>query len=298
MNRVLSAALVAATMAGVSGAHASTYLQCTDGFHQLRGNPGRNPPVSATVARQDDGRWSVVYVLRDGQTVMRENQYDIADKGNGVSWTGWRAGKQMRASIEHYHGRLIYAEAVYDNGEKLIGSNYIDCGPAPADEPDYTPTPAPAAPIIAQAPAPPYIPPATPTVPLDPSPVALGVGDSVPFAMVHGGMEVLVDFPGWRSRMIVDTGAGMGQIQVSLADNLLASGHATELTMERFCMANGQCEMQRVVLIDTLTLGRRIVHNVRMSVVPDSVEQLLGLPILNAIGKFTIDGANRQLTFS
>ena len=140
MRRVLLVAALLATTAGLPhAAHASTYLHCDDGFHQLRGKAGSNPPVSATVARQDDGRWSVVYVLRNGQTVMRENQYDIADKGNGVGWTGWRNGNQMRASIEHYNGRLIYAEAVYRDGEKLVGSNYIDCGPAPADEPDYAP---------------------------------------------------------------------------------------------------------------------------------------------------------------
>jgi hypothetical protein len=39
------------------------------------------------------------------------------------------------------------------------------------------------------------------------------------------------------------------------------------------------------------------VNNVRMSVVPDGTEMLLGLPILNAIGRFTIDSANHQLTF-
>jgi hypothetical protein len=89
MRRVALVAALLATTAGLAftapQAHASTYLHCDDGFHQLRGKAGSNPPVSATVARQDDGRWSVVYVLRDGQTVMRENQYDIADKGNGVA---------------------------------------------------------------------------------------------------------------------------------------------------------------------------------------------------------------------
>ena len=81
-------------------------------------------------------RWSVVYVLSNGQTVMRENQYDIADKGNGVGWTGWRDGKQMRASIEHYNGRLIYAEAVYRDGDKLLGSNFTRLRAGARYEPD------------------------------------------------------------------------------------------------------------------------------------------------------------------
>jgi predicted aspartyl protease len=50
-----------------------------------------------------------------------------------------------------------------------------------------------------------------------------------------------------------------------------------------------------VVIVKTLIIGAHTRWNVRMLVSPDSADMLLGLPILNAIGKFTVDAANSQL---
>jgi hypothetical protein len=306
MRRVALIAALMATTAGLSlaatTAHASTYLHCDDGFHQLRGKAGSNPPVSAMVARQDDGRWSVVYVLRNGQTVMRENQYDIADKGNGVGWTGWRDGKQMRASIEHYNGRLIYAEAVYAGGEQLVGSNYIDCGPAPANEPDYAPAPAYTAPVVA---TPTYPPPAMPA-PGAPQPPA-GGSRSSSFAVA------LNDIPGSANvqyvnvsmgdgsvvyHMTLDTGCSQMSISNALADWMLANGHATFIRNVQSTLADGSRPTSRLISIDQISLEGHVLPNVLATDgAPDQADgsMLLGIGVLQRFGKFSIDSAGHQL---
>ena len=147
-------------------------------------------------------------------------------------------------------------------------------------------------PVIAQSPAP-YVPPPAPA----PAPSYASTGDAVPFTMVRGAMQVRVNLPGYWANMTVDTGAGMGSVVSSLADKLVVEGHATEQGQQRFCMANGSCDMERVIMINSLTVGAHTINNVRMSVTADGVDMLLGLPVLNAIGKFTIDSSANQLIF-
>ena len=60
-------------------------------------------------------------------------------------------------------------------------------------------------------------------------------------------------------------------------------------------LADGSTIQERVLIVNTLTIGAHTRRNVRMLVSPDGVDMLLGLPVLNAIGKFTIDAANSQL---
>jgi hypothetical protein len=317
MRRVLLVAPLLATTAGLAftgpqSAHASTYLQCNDGFHQLRGKAGSNPPVSATVARQDDGRWSVVYVLRNGQTVMRESQYDIADKGNGVGWTGWRNGNQMRASIEHYNGRLIYAEAVYRDGEKLVGSNYIDCGPAPADEPDYAP------PTQVSAPTPVYTPAPVENHPNEgvEMPGINGKPWSPPATMpsAGGGFAVaLNDIPGSANvqyvnvtmgngsvvyHMTLDTGCSQMSISNALADWMLANGHATFIRNIQSTLADGSRPTSRLISIDQISLEGHVLTDVLATDgAPDQADgsMLLGIGVSKRFGKFSIDTAGHQL---
>jgi hypothetical protein len=295
MRRVAFAAALLAAPAGLSlapqAAHASTYLHCDDGFHQLRGKAGSNPPVSATVARQDDGRWSVVYVLRNGQTVMRESQYDIADKGNGVGWTGWRDGKQMRASIEHYNGRLIYAEAVYSGGEKLVGSNYIDCGPAPTDEPDYTP-PAYTAPTpVTYTPPPtPYVPPPAPAY-VAPAPqpsgqVVVALNPPRPGSAMHSVTFVVGST---STTALIDSGCFDLSIGPDLADALVARGEATRGDYIDTNLAGGVKGRTHLLTIHRVTIGGRVLTEVEADNGAAEGMQLLGSGVLNQFGRFSID---------
>jgi predicted aspartyl protease len=95
--------------------------------------------------------------------------------------------------------------------------------------------------------------------------------------------------------MILDTGAGITSITSALANQLIYSGQATELQPIEMTMANGSKEMERVVNVRSLSIGSHTRTNVSVSV-SDGM-QLLGLPVLNAIGRFTIDSVAGELVF-
>jgi predicted aspartyl protease len=58
-------------------------------------------------------------------------------------------------------------------------------------------------------------------------------------------------------------------------------------------LADGPQREQQSVIVDTVTIGSHVLHDVLAGVSPDGSPMLLGLPVLNKIGRFTIDGANR-----
>jgi Aspartyl protease len=124
-------------------------------------------------------------------------------------------------------------------------------------------------------------------------------GDDVPFLQIPGeGMVVMAIVGGHSLPMIVDTGASISSIPSALADRLIAEGHAHEgehgpLTMT---MADGSKHDERVVIIDTLSTGNHARSEVPVTV--SDGPALLGLPILNAIGRFTVDGQRGVLSFS
>jgi clan AA aspartic protease (TIGR02281 family) len=122
-------------------------------------------------------------------------------------------------------------------------------------------------------------------------------GDAVPFIMVGNAIHVTVTIGGVPNDMLLDTGAAMSSVTTSLADGLIARGEAHELAPAKFTMANGSSEYERVVSVNSITIGSHTRTNVSMSVGPDGSMMLLGLPVLNAIGKFTIDAGSSQLIF-
>jgi predicted aspartyl protease len=60
-------------------------------------------------------------------------------------------------------------------------------------------------------------------------------------------------------------------------------------------LADGSHHSEQEISLDTLTIGKHTRHNVAATV--STGEMLLGLPVLKAIGKFTIDGQNNKLIF-
>ena len=157
---------------------------------------------------------------------------------------------------------------------------------------DYGLTSAPAyvaPPVVAQAPVPDstrYVPSA------GGSDAACDVVASV---MVGHSIHINVNVGGTPVDMILDTGAEISSISTSLADTLIASGQATEAAPVRMTMADGSKHFERTIVVKTMTVGNHVRYNVHVSV-SDGMA-LLGLPVLNAIGKFTIDSAHNQLTF-
>lgn len=284
MNRMLSTALALATLAGVSApAHADEYLQC-EGFTQTVGYAGHNPPVSAIVSVHS-GTWSVVYVLANGQRVDRSDQYTMTNS-NDTSETRWTGrsfkkpnismtGAVMRNNQTHHLG---YLETAYDNNTR-ISENVIDCGP----EPDAAPAP---------APAPAYAPPA---------PAPAGVGRAPTTAQLtstddHLSEHVMVNLGSQSVDMLIDTGASLGSVTVSMAATLIASGEANWNADGYSILADGSRMAEKRVNVHHVTIGGRSIDNVLLSVVPnDNTVMLLGMQVLRTFGRFTIDTVNDRL---
>jgi predicted aspartyl protease len=129
-----------------------------------------------------------------------------------------------------------------------------------------------------------------------PSYAATG-GDNVPIVLgADDAVHVMVTLGGMTVDMVLDTGAALSSIPAAIADQLIAAGQARELDPMQMGMADGSAHPMRTISINTLTIGSHTRTNVKV-VVSDNGMSLLGLPVLNAIGKFSIDAVGGQLTF-
>ncbi len=274
MNRMLSAALAAATLASVSSiAHAADFVCEVPHVTFGSGNAGRDP-VTALSINFNPGSWNVVYTLASGTVVRRNDQYGLSDISKD-GWTEW--GGRLRkvpkllmvGTIGERGSQIVYQEMLFDTSkpgdaaaQRVLAMEAnctrTDIAAAPAPAP-YTPAPT-SAPAPAPAPTPAYNP---------------GGGDAV----------------------VLDTGAEMSSVNATFANQLIMSGQAVELAPLEFTMANGSKEMERVISVKSLTIGSHTRTNVSVSVSKDGGMTLLGLPVLNAIGKFTIDAGSNQLIF-
>jgi gag-polyprotein putative aspartyl protease len=285
VNRMLSAALVAATMAGVSvyatGAQAGISCNLTD---------THNNTLSYTFAVGGHGYTNEISVKRNGVVLsnggpMWRRAYDSARKLMVLDQAGWAIVYEAKPSETDVSQAILFHGA--NRTPAATGTCYADHSmdaPAAPQPPVYA-APAPSSPSL------------PPPVEYHPSTTTVASSD-VPFNMVNGGIMVKVNFPGYWATMQVDTGAGMSSIAKGLADKLIAEGHATEKGEQRFIMANGSVDVEKVIVIDSVAVGSHTVNHVEMSVVPDNgANMLLGLPVLNSIGKFTIDSAASQLIF-
>jgi len=106
-----------------------------------------------------------------------------------------------------------------------------------------------------------------------------------------------IDIGPWPQRMLVDTGSTRLTVNESLAQRLLARGLAHEGPQGIATLADGSQREQQSVIIGTVTIGSHVLHGVLAGVSPDGSDMLLGLWVLNKIGRFTIDGANHKLIF-
>jgi hypothetical protein len=126
-------------------------------------------------------------------------------------------------------------------------------------------------------------------------PVSAGTS-AVPFINHQGRIAVKVLVGGHAVQMILDTGAAISAIPSAVANRLIAEGHAREGGGGKITLADGSSHYQRRVIVDAVTIGNHTRSQVKMTV--SDGEPLLGLPELNAIGKFTIDAQHAVLTFS
>jgi hypothetical protein len=121
--------------------------------------------------------------------------------------------------------------------------------------------------------------------------------DGVPLTLIDGAMHVVVALGDRSVDMVLDTGAVISGISTTLANQLIASGQATEAEPHKFILANGEAEMERMIVVHSLTIGSHTTTNALVSV-SDNGMSLLGLSVLNNIGPFKIDAVNGKLTFS
>jgi clan AA aspartic protease (TIGR02281 family) len=96
---------------------------------------------------------------------------------------------------------------------------------------------------------------------------------------------------------LIDTGATSLSIAKSIANDLLRRGEASLEDPGQVAIADGSVHAENVIRIDTVRVGNRVLHDVMAGVLPESAPPLLGFPVLNQAGRFTIDTKNRQLIF-
>ncbi len=98
--------------------------------------------------------------------------------------------------------------------------------------------------------------------------------------------------------MLIDTGATDLVITNSLASTLVAAGDAEWLPNDEAKLADGTKIEERNVKIHRVSIGDHTLIDVEAGVNPsDTGDMLLGFPVLNLFGKFTIDTNASQLTF-
>jgi clan AA aspartic protease (TIGR02281 family) len=123
-----------------------------------------------------------------------------------------------------------------------------------------------------------------------PAPTYAGGGDSVPIQNDGSHATITVMIGSHPVQMLIDTGASAMVLNRSIADALVASGEARwSGRTEKFTIADGSTVDQPMIILNRVMIGSHGRRNVWASVTPTGIS-LLGFPVLNAIGPFTIDG--------
>jgi hypothetical protein len=123
--------------------------------------------------------------------------------------------------------------------------------------------------------------------------------DSVPLFFDGSRAQVSVTLgASFPATMLIDTGASQASVNFWVANLLLSKGEATPGAPAEVTLAGGQTTTMNTIVIGRLTIGNHSAVNVRATINPeDDADMLLPFPILNQMGRFTIDTANRQLVF-
>jgi predicted aspartyl protease len=112
-------------------------------------------------------------------------------------------------------------------------------------------------------------------------------------------MHIYVGLGGVPYNMLLDTGAAISSVTVPIARTLIARRQAVVLPgFLQVGQADGSVSPHQTIDVRTVTVGRYVLHNVEMIVTADGADLLLGLPVLNTIGSFTVDQSHRQIRFN
>ena len=270
---------------------ASAGLNC--GMANIDAGDSRGGVTSTYVAHNPDRTWVIKHTLADGTVIDRSLQYAITDSTDAskTQWHGLLArnpnllmvGEVMRLRS---NGQPTYNEWLYDNarGGRLVMHSVSLCAFDGASEPVSATLPPMAQPGANAAPA---------TVASRASEDSVGIVSNGRAAVVEVALGGLAsDVP-----MLIDTGATEMSVTNTLADELIIKGDAEATSDGTFILANGQTDQGRRIVIHTMRVGPHVLNDIVAVVVPDSAEMLLPFPVLNLIGRFTIDTANNKLIF-
>jgi hypothetical protein len=227
--------------------------------------------LTYSFTKGDDGYVSEIVVKRDGAVVSN----------GGPLWTRVSDKVQQSMTLWQNDWSIAYPwDATKGTSVLRQRNTVIATGVCDADYAVDNPAPAPA----------PY------TAPLNT--YQADNGDAVPFTYDNGAMFVAAAIGGRPVTMQVDTGANACTIPEALANELIASGQATELQQSSSELADGQFHTFRHISVSMLVVGNHWGKDIQMTVMPSGTP-LLSLPVLlsSGNGKFTVDAVKRKITF-
>jgi hypothetical protein len=285
MNRMLSAALGVATMASAMGVSHAAHAD------------GTRISIAPFQSRQ----------------AWQANWDDLNRRGNdaGAQWERHgdtydlyfivKPGVKAHLATERYGRGYCYivegettADCYREDGKKTVWTldKPFDYGLAPQS----TPAPTYVAPAPTYTPPPPSASPPPPTG--GPSAGFAVQTYDIPGVMNNQLIHVSVGTASYN--MTLDTGASNMTVSAAVADWLVSTGQATELTAGKSAMADGRESVDRRISIASVTLAGHTIHDVMAGVIAPGQadgDMLFGLGALKRFGKFTVDSDNHQLTF-
>jgi len=297
-SNFIAAAIVmgAVTPLTLPRAASATELSCPPPVVFVGDGQAAKDPITSLSVLHEAGAWRVQYRLMNGATIERASQYDIRDTTDDsrVSWSGTlyrRSQLRMVGEIlvnKNDANAYGYRETIYDyakGGQVTMQMMAFNC-----QRLDVAPTPPPVSAAPPSRPA--------PEVTGRPAPQMSG-GFTVPIISDGNKAIVRVTLGGIEPvPMLIDTGSSGLAITETFAKDLVAHGDANEMpgTVDT-TLANGSVEKNRIITIRQIAIGGHVLRDVEAMVGPDGSPLLLGFPVLNQLGKFTIDTANSQLIF-
>ena len=122
--------------------------------------------------------------------------------------------------------------------------------------------------------------------------------DNVPIVVDGARAHVTVTLGSINATMLIDTGATLASVNFWTAQALLAERRSPQRRRNRRRLKpSGQTVTDKQIVINQITIGNHTIPNVVAAVNTNEGDMLLPFPVLNQIGKFTIDTANHKLIF-
>jgi predicted aspartyl protease len=269
-----------ATVALVALSTAANAVDLTCGAPQIyighQSKDAKDTVMSVNV-QYDQSGWQVHHRMGNGLVAQREYQYMIQDTSNQnlKQWRGYNQKNPQMYMVGEIQrvtqtGAPFYHEWLYVNGALTMESGTY-C------------TEQSAAALTPMAPVQPRVP--------DRS------HDSVPIMpFANGqGVSIAVGVGKYTITMMLDTGASSMSLSKDVANVLVRDGSAYSIGTRTFRMADGRVVEEPMIVVNEVRIGNHILHNVEASVGGNAM--LLGFPVVNQIGPFTINTRTNELVF-